>query len=303
MSVRRRDAGAHHGDAAGVARRAPSPATISCPGSARSSSPCSPSGWRRGRGQGHPDLPCRRHGDGDIQDVGRIVDLSRRELLRIAGVPLFSGFMYAAVGSYLRPRPAHLRHALSPLSAAWRPSRCASRSTSISSPIISCRTCAACCSRRRPRYTGAQCVHYRVFRFRHRMPLLLGFLLVALFIWFAENIGTWSRAWIYPGQADEWTPVSIAKLGAWYLLMIISFVLVALVHRPRPVDRRRHPRTTGKDPAAAEQPPDWIGDQDRAYASATVFNLDDCTPAAAQSPPGRRPAAPGRPCRLFRIRA
>ena len=45
-------------------------------------------------------------------------------------------------------------------------------------------------------------VHYRVFRFRHRMPLLLGFLLVALFIWFAENIGTWSRAWIYPGQAD-----------------------------------------------------------------------------------------------------
>ena len=67
----------------------------------------------------------------------------------------------------------------------------------------------------------AHLVHYRVFRFRHRMPLLLGFLLVALFIWFAENIGTWSRAWIYPGQADGWTPVSIHKLGAWYLLMII----------------------------------------------------------------------------------
>ena len=79
-------------------------------------------------------------------------------------------------------------------------------------------------------------VHYRVFRFRHRMPLLLGFLLVALFIWFAENIGTWSRAWIYPGQAAEWAPVPIGKLGAWYLLMIISFVLVSLVHRPRPLD-------------------------------------------------------------------
>lgn len=76
-------------------------------------------------------------------------------------------------------------------------------------------------------------VHYRVFRFRHRMPLLLGFLLVSLFIWFAENIGTWSRAWIYPSQSEGWTPVSIHKLGAWYLLMIISFVLVTLVHRPQ----------------------------------------------------------------------
>ena len=55
---------------------------------------------------------------------------------------------------------------------------------------------------------------------------------MALFIWFAENIGTWSRAWIYPGQADAWTPVSIAKLGAWYLLMLLSWVLVTLVHRP-----------------------------------------------------------------------
>jgi uncharacterized membrane protein YoaT (DUF817 family) len=68
------------------------------------------------------------------------------------------------------------------------------------------------------------------------MPLLLGFLLVALFIWIAENVGTWSRAWIYPRQANGWTPVSISKLGAWYLLMIISFVLVSFVHTPRPVD-------------------------------------------------------------------
>ena len=88
-------------------------------------------------------------------------------------------------------------------------------------------------------------VHYRVFRFRHRMPLLLGFLLVALFIWFAENIGTWSRAWLYPGQGDSWTPVSIQKLGAWYLLMIISFVLVTLVHRPQPLDEGSEPNPAG----------------------------------------------------------
>jgi len=63
------------------------------------------------------------------------------------------------------------------------------------------------------------------------MPLLLGWLLIALFIWLAENIATFARAWTYPSQRDGWTMVSPAKLGAWYLLMYISFVLVAGVHR------------------------------------------------------------------------
>ena len=87
-------------------------------------------------------------------------------------------------------------------------------------------------------------VHYRVFRYRLRMPLLLGFVLVSLFIWFAENIGTWSSAWIYPSQEDGWHLVGLEKLGAWFLLMIISFVLVTLVHRPQPlgaVDSDRAP--------------------------------------------------------------
>ncbi|MNY23902.1 hypothetical protein D3C86_1575860 [compost metagenome] len=64
------------------------------------------------------------------------------------------------------------------------------------------------------------------------MPLLLGYFLVALFIWFAENLGTFARAWVYPGQSDGWEMVSLNKLGAWFLLMIISVVLVSLVHRP-----------------------------------------------------------------------
>jgi uncharacterized membrane protein YoaT (DUF817 family) len=82
-------------------------------------------------------------------------------------------------------------------------------------------------------------MHYRVFRFRHRMPMLLAFLLVALFIWIAENIGTWSRAWIYPDQADGWSMVSWSKLGSWYLLMLISVVLVTLVHPPRAYEPER----------------------------------------------------------------
>jgi len=38
---------------------------------------------------------------------------------------------------------------------------------------------------------------------------------------------------VYPGQAEVWTPVSLAKLGSWFLLMMISVVLVSLVHRPQ----------------------------------------------------------------------
>jgi uncharacterized membrane protein YoaT (DUF817 family) len=68
------------------------------------------------------------------------------------------------------------------------------------------------------------------------MPLLIGFFLVALFIWFAENIGTFARAWSYPGQEDGWEPVGLAKLGSWYLLMLISFVLVSLVNPVREPD-------------------------------------------------------------------
>jgi len=64
------------------------------------------------------------------------------------------------------------------------------------------------------------------------MPMLMGLVLVALFIWFAENLGTLARAWTYPGQKDGWQMVSLSKLGSWYLLMIISFVLVLLVQRP-----------------------------------------------------------------------
>jgi uncharacterized membrane protein YoaT (DUF817 family) len=68
------------------------------------------------------------------------------------------------------------------------------------------------------------------------MPLLVGFFLVALFIWFAENLATFARAWIYPQQTHGWSMVKWQKLGAWYLLMIISFVLVSLVSRPRRPD-------------------------------------------------------------------
>ncbi len=45
---------------------------------------------------------------------------------------------------------------------------------------------------------------------------------------------TAAGAWIYPNQENGWSMVGLAKLGAWYLLMILSFVMVTWVQRPRP---------------------------------------------------------------------
>lgn len=154
-------------------------------------------------------------------------------MLRIAGVPLFSGFMYAAVGSYLARvgrifdfRFSHYPNQLLAVLVAaaiyvnffahhWLPDvRLALFAALV---LLFWRTK----------------VWFRVWREDRWMPLLLGWLLVALFIWFAENIGTFSRAWLYPSQVDGWAMVSPAKLGAWYLLMYISFILVAVVHPPR----------------------------------------------------------------------
>jgi uncharacterized membrane protein YoaT (DUF817 family) len=81
----------------------------------------------------------------------------------------------------------------------------------------------------------ARCwVYFKVWRRWRRMPLLLGFGLVALFIWFAENIGTLTRTWLYPNQRDAWSMVSLGKLSSWFLLLIISYVMVAAVNRPEP---------------------------------------------------------------------
>ena len=155
---------------------------------------------------------------------------------RIGEVPLFSGFMYAAVGSYLAriSRIFDMRYSHYP--PLWATGvLCVAIYVNFFAHHFTLDLRYGLFAASIALYWRTF-VHYRVFRFRLRMPLLVGFLLVALFIWFAENIGTWSRAWVYPGQHAAWTPVGIGKLGSWYLLMIISFVLVTLVRRPQPLE-------------------------------------------------------------------
>jgi uncharacterized membrane protein YoaT (DUF817 family) len=152
--------------------------------------------------------------------------------LRIGAVPMFSGFMYAAVGSYIarvwRIFDFQFTHYPNPRWAVllaiaiyinffahhWLPD--------VRTLLVAIIGLLFWRTR----------VYFTVWRAPRWMPLLVGWLLVALFIWFAENIGTFARAWSYPGQEDGWEMVSIGKLGAWYLLMYISFILVAGLHRP-----------------------------------------------------------------------
>ena len=156
-------------------------------------------------------------------------------LLRIGGVPLFSGFMYAAIGSYIARcwRLFDFRFTHHP--PLWTVTALAigiyvnffTHHYLPDARVVLFALTAV--------LFGRCWVHFRVWRDHRRMPLLLGFCLVALFIWFAENIGTFTAAWRYPSQRLGWSVVSTGKLGAWLLLMIVSYALVALLHGPQRV--------------------------------------------------------------------
>ena len=153
-------------------------------------------------------------------------------VLRIGGVPLFSGFMYASIGSYIARvlRLFDMRYERYP--PAWAPWLLAIVSYAnffthhylpdirlglfAASVVIFARTWVWFTPDLKPR----------------RMPLLLSAALVAFFIWVAENLGTFAGAWVYPSQARGWALVPPAKMGAWYLLIVLSFVLVTLVRLP-----------------------------------------------------------------------
>jgi uncharacterized membrane protein YoaT (DUF817 family) len=154
---------------------------------------------------------------------------------RIGGVPLFSGFMYAAIGSYIARcwrlfAFRFVRH--SPLWLLGLLSAAIYVNFFLHHYIVDFRLLlfAACAV-----LLGRTWVHYRIHRAYRRMPLLLGLFLVSLFIWFAENIGTWTQTWAYPHQAAGWNMVKFGKLGAWFLLLIVSYTLVAWINKPEAV--------------------------------------------------------------------
>lgn len=147
------------------------------------------------------------------------------------GVPLYSGFMYAAVGSYIvrawrlldlelvRYRAAATTAVavavyLNFLTHHWLPD--------LRVPLAVLLVAV----------TWGTWVRFTVGAQRLRMPLSLSFLLIGVFLWIAENVSTLLDAWRYPHQEQVWALVHPAKLGAWALLVTVSFVLVASWKRP-----------------------------------------------------------------------
>ncbi|WP_251061405.1 DUF817 domain-containing protein [Streptomyces sp. ISL-100] len=145
---------------------------------------------------------------------------------KCAGVPLYGGFLYSAVGSYVcrawrlmslqltgyRPR------VMVPLAAAvyvnffshhWLPD---ARWVLAALMLLA---------------TIGTSVGYSVGQRRYRMPLALGFTLIGFFLWVAENVATYVGAWSYPNQLHGWQPVSLMKIAAWSLLISVTFVMVA----------------------------------------------------------------------------
>ena len=155
---------------------------------------------------------------------------------RIEGVPLFSGFMYGAVGSYLArvTRIFELRYSHYP------------------QPLLTGLLAIAIYANFFADYYrwdfrillyvatavlyGRCMVYFRVFKAWRKMPMILGFALVAVFIWIGKNLGTWSKVWLYPNQKHGWELVLFSKFGSWFLLMIISFVLVNVMHKPNKME-------------------------------------------------------------------
>src|SRR5262249_48440441 len=144
-------------------------------------------------------------------------------LLKIGTVPLYSGFMYSAVGSYInqawkifRLRYEHFpdlgvlgllslliylnffTHHFAPDIRWWL----------IGAIFI-------VFARANVLFTPA--------KYPRKMPLSLAFLCIGFFVWVAENISTFFGAWKYPDQMHHWHPVSMHKISCWFLLVIVSF--------------------------------------------------------------------------------
>jgi len=180
------------------------------------------------------------HGVGTLMEIFKTAHGSwiypEANLLRIGGVPLFSGFMYGCIGSYIARAIRLFEIRFDRYPPLWGPWILALLSyinffSHHYLPDIRWGLFALSVV-----LFGRAWFEFTPDRVVRRMPMLLGFLLVSLFIWIAENVGTFTSAWIYPSQRDGWTLVPIGKLGSWYLLMMLSFALVTLVHRPERVE-------------------------------------------------------------------
>ncbi|CAI3924062.1 DUF817 family (YoaT) [Commensalibacter communis] len=148
---------------------------------------------------------------------------------KFLNVPLFSGFMYAAIGSYIIQ--------------AWRllDVKIYHHPPYIFAVIISLLIyinffthhflgdyrwyIAATVLGLYARTT----VIFTPYDRERKMPLLLAFILIGFFIWLAENISTFFGIWKYPNQITSWSMVHTGKWSSWALLVIMTFTITVFL--------------------------------------------------------------------------
>lgn len=155
-------------------------------------------------------------------------------VFHIGGVPLFTGFMYGSVGSFIARAIRVFDMRFSSYPKPW--------TTWLLAFAIYANFYADSFGYdfRLYIFTAAVLLFRRCFIYFRpdervlSMPLLLAATLTAFFLWLAENVGTFTHTWSYPGR--PWALVPLAKMGAWGLLLGVSFVTVTLVFPPKAPD-------------------------------------------------------------------
>jgi uncharacterized membrane protein YoaT (DUF817 family) len=145
---------------------------------------------------------------------------------KIFGVPLYSGFMYSAVASYIIQAWRLLKLRVTdhpPQWIVWVLAIAIYINFFMHHFFLDLRWL----------YVFVLClifrksdVYFTPDKEEYKMSLLLSFVLIGFFIWFAENIATFLGAWKYPDQTAAWSKVHIGKWSSWSLLVIMTFIIV-----------------------------------------------------------------------------
>ena len=174
------------------------------------------------------------HATGTAMEVFKISagswDYPEAGVLKVLVVPLFTGFMYGSVGSYIARvvRIFEMRFAPFPqLWVLWALGFAIYLNFSAHHYVWDMRwvlmgLTVVVFGRTRVWFT----IHERAWWMP--MPLAAGF--ASFFLWVAENVGTFTGTWVYAKQGD-WQMVSVQKIGSWYLLLWVAFATVTLVMR------------------------------------------------------------------------
>ncbi len=76
-------------------------------------------------------------------------------------------------------------------------------------------------------------VEFQVYKKKRKIHFITSALLTAVVVWIAENISTFYKIWLYPNQLAGWEMVSFSKVTAWYMLLIVSFAIISSLKKFR----------------------------------------------------------------------